>query len=288
VRCYIKLLVVILFTIFACTPARDIAFTLKPGVGSRYSGEITVNSSLKIPVGGKAATTTQQALLVFSMEVKEQAKNGVRMELRYDRMQISMQSGPINYRYDTATGEGNAELGILNGFTGKSFYILFSEYGELLDISGINIILNSLIKKEDLTQSLLSLLLAFFDEARVKENFRSMFRYFPDKPVKPGSRWSIIDTIDREGLTFSSKNTWYLKRAGKEFLDLQLTAQIRGKDPRVEVSGSQEGKLTVNRDTGIPQKGVIFQKMNGYIPGTDKQKTKVEITGETVFTFREM
>ena len=199
--------------------------------------------------GGMKIRQTQEFLM--SEKVKEISPEGTAtIEQTIESAKMEMDQGPMaKVSYDstkpaTAEGEAAKMMQPLAWLVGKSFTFVRDKTGQIVEIRGMEDLLNSLmdeIRKETQGNPMSAMIVSQVEKMFSEENFDSLnqcsFEALPTEAVGPGSKWqsSTSQTVPMMGQL--TRDTTYTFE-GFEALDAHKCAKIAF---TFKAASSQEG-----------------------------------------------
>jgi hypothetical protein len=183
----------------------------------------------------------------------------------------------MNISYDSQQPEENLTeiekmiAPVFAGLIGKSFSLIFGPDGSVKSITGIDEIIqemmNDLSAKNPAIMQSGGQLLKSFNSTALKQSFEQSFKIYPDKPVKIGDSWEANQTNLIMGLEQTTHNIFTLKSIENNIATIDIVTGIAAKpeDNEIEgeLSGSQEGQISMDIKTGTTLLSVLIQKQTG-------------------------
>ena len=166
---------------------------------------------------------------------------------------------------------------IFSGMVNKSFMVTVGPKGDVLKVDGLEELVSGMMDaipgteesktkmKEQLNQS--------FGEQQIKQSFGQIFNLYPDKPVKTGDSWNKEMDYELSGMKSKQLVTYKVKdiTSDKVILDLKGDIKLSGnsqKDtsvtmPAMNIGGSENGTITLDRTSGLASSGDIDMTIKG-------------------------
>ena len=171
---------------------------------------------------------------------------------------------------------------VFSGIAGKTFTMKVDQEGKVIEVSGIEEMVKSMVDSMDFDantkQQMQASLEDQFNEQSIKDAFAQAFYIFPNKKVKDGDSWTKTFTMG--GKTPSKQTTTYtVTDIEGDIVTLDTKTDISSVG-EMEISGSQTGKVLVDSRTGLMVNGNFDQNMKVKVQGMDMDiKAKGTVKG---------
>lgn len=204
----------------------------------------------------------------------------IEMDFMYDHMAMSMNSGrfAINYDSDSASAPAQdlqeqkmkeAFDNSLGRMIKKPMQVTVDSSGKVKEVKGYRELLQSIADSgSGRSQNLGGLM----SDKQIDQLFQQTFSTFPTKPVSIGEEWTNEFNMDQNGIPLKFKNTYklieILEKENEAIIDLKGTISMAmhqdKSNVKMEGSGTQTGKLTIDMNTGLVKTGkqILDIKMN--------------------------
>lgn len=250
----------------------------KPKQGEKYDAITNTKSSIKQSMMGQEMVIDMNYDVNMLYEVVKAAEN-TSLNMTYDKleMDMSMMGQNIKMSSDDPDNSNDANKPF-KALKGGKISVIVSPDGKVVDIQGAEDLANRI---GDASPAEKETLKAFVS----KDNLRSMteqsFGLFPGKPVKIGDSWKKAMTIESP-YKLTSDNTYKLIKVenGLAYIDVngivstggaqKMTAN--GMEMTVELTGDQQGTMSIDEATGIIKEFNVAQNLKG----------KMEVMGQEV------
>jgi len=151
---------------------------------------------------------------------------------------------------------------------GKAFTMRVDEEGNILSVSGLDEIINTMIDSaglnEEMELQMRASLRDQFNEQELKNQFAHIFMIFPDKAVNQGDSWQRNYSI--AGKVAADFSTIYtVKQKDGDLVSLDAKSAIRPAGGDMEVKGTQSGTLLVDSKTGLVLQAEFIQEMEAKV-----------------------
>lgn len=281
-KTYGFLLLIILMIISCARPKIDLKLNIKPG--SVYKYRVTTKQQISQIIQGKVLDMDQTIIMEYRYDIKEINEQGnTIVKIVYDKVGY-MQDGPLG-KIEYRSWEDTTDIPMIaRGFAslvGQEFLVEISSQGSIVDVKGTDKVIKKMLEdldlpvvgamKEEMEKNMRN---QFGDEA-FKENMKSMFCFYPNRPVGVGDSWQATWRMSK-GFPMILHNTWKITKMSdtEVFLDVHTKVesnkeatlmQIGGIEMSYDLSGEQKGTMVVDRETSWCTKSHLEQTLEGMI-----------------------
>lgn len=261
---------------------------LKLEKGACYVFHHTSDQDITQTIQGKKQEIQQTMLFEYEMLVQDIDKeNNYIIKNSYTKVAFS-QDGPMGTIEYDSTKPSKTVHPVAKGFAGlvnQSFIIKMNKEGKVVDVIGVDKMLDSILKKMEfpteaarkMTEKTMK---KQFGEDALKEQMENMFLNYPEKPVGPGDKWTRSISLTR-GFPMNIENAYSLKKFEGDTAFINIRSTIRpnrnsegmkmgNMTMKYNIQGVQTGTMEINRITGLTTSSTLEQKMTG----------KIEINGK--------
>lgn len=269
--------VVMLFVVSGCNQALDLG--LKVQKGDKYNTHMVNNQETLANFNNQEIKTNQIMDMNLSLEVKDidQDKN-VTIYYKYDSMKISSESASQKIEYDSEQDDENNPLSLVyGGIIGKGFTVKLDKKGQVLEIKGIDELLDSMVATipgdSEQKQAFKKSLAQTFGDDAIKAMLEQSMNYYPKQSVKTGDTWeNKMDINVLFPITITNKWKLLGEKDGLLNIDVQATIKADSKNESVDfmgvkanvnLAGDCKGTINVNKANGITGNGKLVQNMSG-------------------------
>jgi hypothetical protein len=222
-----------------------------------------------------------------AFDVKDVQGDNYIMDMKYKavKMNMVMPGGAGAMTFDSNTTEDIATQQnispILKAIIDKPLEIVMSKTGKVESIKGIEklheAMVNSMDKNipEQMKQQMITQLGSQFSDEALKTMFAQNSSFFPDKPVSAGDRWNMKSSTTVSNFKMDLDMKMTLKSIENDAVDIAIEGTIftpegyeqetRGITTKVTLKGTQQGLVTVNKNTGWIISSNITQHFEGNI-----------------------
>lgn len=243
----------------------------------------------------------QSNLMVF--HVLEANTNDYLLEVSIAQMSMKVITPMSVIEFDSQKpATDNALSQAMAKFIGKPFQTRISKTGQILEIKGVDELMNSTLNgmsglddqsKDQMKQQIEQI----FGPDALKGSLESIFSFYPSKGVKSGDTWKTESSMSEFPINIF--NTWTLGVenpsstviTGKStFSSKGKMTKIMGFDAKLSVSGEMTSSYNLNHESGWIKNGKNEMLISGkvIIPKNDQvaedMEVPVTLKGETTFS----
>jgi len=295
------------FSLFAAIATDDdsvrLAYTFK--IGEVYTMTQRSHQTVKqfimgIEQPGENVYAGEMELKVISL-----TETGARLQAQFIRLKHASKSMMGEQIMDSEGSEETAQNSVFRAMMRKSFFIVLNSSGKVENVEG----------HENLWAGVAAIGLDDDTEARLKESLNQMLTknalksnieqalvYYSEKRVKPGDSWRSTGGFPM-GFPIQIDNAWSLATLDAASANVnaegiytttdkeKVITLVNGLKAKVDLTGTQSTKASVNIKTGWPSelkivsslKGTMTLLAGGMLPMD--MELPMEISGETSYTF---
>ncbi|MCY6960290.1 DUF6263 family protein [Clostridium brassicae] len=265
------------FALSGCNKALDLSLNLKKG--DKYNIHVVNDQKTSVTAENQEIKSSQVMDMNFSIDVKDVDKDkNTTVDYKYDSIKMSAESNGQKMEYDSKKNDSNNPLGaIYGGIIGKGFTVKLDKKGQVLDIKGMNELLDSLVEKipasDQEKKAVKDALKENFGDEAIKSMVKQTMNYYPQKSIKTGDTWENKYDI-KAIFPMSVSNKWKLigEKDGALNVEVQSTIaadtknkpiDFMGLKANMKLDGDCKGTIDISKDNGLIQKGSMTQNMNG-------------------------
>lgn len=268
-----------LFTLAGCKNATNLSLNVKKG--DKYNIHEVVDQQATMTINNQDTKTNQVMDMNFAMDVQDVDKDkNVTMNYKYDSIKVSTESVGGKIEYDSKKPDSKSPLGSIYGaIIGKSFTVKLSNKGQVLEVKGVDELLNSVVDKfpgnAEQKKTLKATLADSFGDEAIKSMISQTMDYYPQNEIKTNDTWeSKYNVKVMFPMTVNNKLKLLGEKDGLLNVDVQSTVAADTKDKpadfmgfkaNVKLNGDCKGTVDINKETGIMTKGNLTQTMSGDI-----------------------
>lgn len=265
----------------SCTVDSRLNMKFTPKVGDVYHINIIMDQEIKQTVSGQDSTINQKLGFGFSLTAREADEAGnTWVDVKYEWVQLDQKSDMGNVVYDSRnpTNEDNPLATGFKVLVGKGYSMKISPDGEVLEVTGIDTMISDILKEIGVTdEQLIAQMEQQFKEKystdSLKEQAGNMVINFPDEPIEIGDSWT--STVSSSSLVPVNVETTYTLTSYENELATVNVVSVISQDAegaetnlgpykvRYNLSGTQEGTITVDTKTGWSVNSTIDQAIAG-------------------------
>jgi hypothetical protein len=202
------------------------------------------------------------------------------VKVTFDSVVFKQVSNLGTVEYDSANPPGTIHP-MAKGFAalaGNTFTMKVTPAGKITEISGLDTMVDSILKKLDLPETASKAVVEKsvrkeFGEDAVRDNMEIFFAVYPEQAVSVGQSWTRKITMSK-GIPTAAENTFTLKEANAEVLLLEVAGKLSSNPdaPPMDLgnrkisytlNGDIAGTMKLSRQTGWIRGAEMTQKWNG-------------------------
>ncbi len=166
---------------------------------------------------------------------------------------------------------------IFAGIKEKEFIMKVNEEGKVLEVSGFEKIINSMIDsmgvEGDAKMQVQASLQDQFNEQAIKDQFAQVFSIFPNKEIKVGDKWEKSLQVGGR-MPAKYMTTYTVKETEGDHVSLSAQTNIGSDNSesdsyQMEIKGTQNGSLLVDSKTGLVINAEFDQDMEAKTQGME-------------------
>jgi len=281
------------FFLFQACKTDKIALKLNLKEGKTYTMKTTVKQNMTQTIQGNTQEIQTDITAVLDYKITSRSGDTMSIDLIYSKMNLSMKSPFVNMAINSdQPQEGNVMYDIISQLIGQKISMKVLNTGEVVYMSDFGEIMDAILEKIQLPEGynkdqMKQQFNRSFGEGSIAGNFKLMFEYLPEKPVKEGGNWETTTETDFmiNGLYESE---WTLKEIkdqtavieGETDITAARTAVETGMQQfpvEMEMTGTQNTLLNVDKSTGWIESGEANIKMDMTLFTSNPQMGEMEI-----------
>lgn len=261
------------------------SISLRPNVRPDQSFKLVFESDQNVmqELNGQATNikvNVGMGMTLTGVEI-EGPDTGIRIE--YDWTRFTQDHPQMKVDFDSRKPE-TAGHPMAKGFAsivGEGFVLVLDASGQPTAVRGVDELLANVTKKLDLSaedperaEIARQGLEKHFSQAGLLSTFRQTFGFYPPEPIAVGESWErTFEMGPSAGLSIA--NRWTLLSVEDKLAKIAVTSQItspnqqpaEGEEGPVtqKITGSQEGTLNVDLDSGMPMTAHLTQDLEGTV-----------------------
>lgn len=293
----------ILFVFAGCSSAINLGLNVKKG--DKYNVHEVVDQKMTMTANSQEVNTNQVMDMNFAMDVQDVDKDkNVTIAYKYDSIKISTESAGQKMEYDSKKQDSTNPLSSIYGaIVGKGFTVKVSNKGQVLEVKGVDELLNSIVSKipgnDEQKKTFKSTLAQSFGDDAVKSMINQSMNYYPQNAVKNNDTWESKYSIKAIfPMEINNKLKLLGEKDGLLNVDVQSTinsdtkdkpADFMGFQANMKLKGDSKGTVNINKETGLMEKGNLTETMTGEMEllanKTIPQNIKVPMKMEAKITY---
>ena len=267
------LLVALVFALAGCSQSgsggirggEKIRLEMKPEVGSEYKLVNRLEQDISTSVMGMSQDMKQKMEFYFRQVVTDVNDKGEStLAVTYERIVYQMDGVmdmAFNYDSDHPDSVGSPIDQAFAPLKGATFTMITDKYGKIVDLQGLDTILNKMSGDGAASQ--------VFDAENLKKTMQGMLAVYPDVLVGEGDTWGA--TTDLSGqYPMSLETTYKVEKIEKDAVFLNVDGSIASSEGAdlggmgtLEIEGNQAGTLEIARETGMVISANFTQDIEG-------------------------
>jgi len=220
------------------------------------------------------------------------SENEIGLDFMFTSIKMNMDSGDYQFGFSSETDAefaSEADLGpMLRAMTNLPFHMTMDKQGNVKSVSGIEKMMVAMKESihdeidEFTKEQMVGQFGQQFNEESMQSNLGQWFAIFPTKEVRIGESWNTNQTISTGQVNMHANIETTLRRVHNNVAELSVEANFEtdapiiqsngGMETAISISGSQKGKMEVDKTTGWVIKGELKQEI----------ETKIDIFGMTL------
>lgn len=244
---------------------------------------------VKIAMTGKLAYT-----------VKEIANNTYSLDSRYIDIGMKMDAGGMSMEFSTTTTPTDTMSKIMSkmmkAITSGSFKINMSKQGRVLEVTGIEALLDGMMNQfpglpEAQKAQLKQQMAQSFGDKSLRGSIEMATAIFPDKPVAIGENWTV-EVLNNGSMPIKMNTQFVLaevtdthyivKGNAKVETDKNASTKSNGLDMTFDLKGTATSELKINKTSGWIVTGVTKQNLSGSAIASGEQLPSPMTIGMTM------
>src|SRR4030042_1010412 len=205
--------------LISCGKGEKIQLQLKLKEGSSYEIKAGADQKISQTIQGQKMDMTQKTTMEYTFAVEKVEPNGnATAKISYNSIKFE-QDGPggkIEYDSSNPPEKITPSAAGFAALKEGTFTVILSPEGRVVDMKGIDKMLDLVIEKLDLPDEATRIQAKenaqnFFGEQVMKEMMESMMAIYPEKPVGVGDTWSKVVLVSK-GFPMILTNNFTLKK----------------------------------------------------------------------------
>lgn len=289
----------------SCGPKKT-ALRLNFEKGKTYYYDVTSDQDISQTIMGQQVAIRQQMIFGIAMEVVDKDKDSnLVISTMYNKIKFRQESatGVIEYDSDKPASDSsdNPLARVFSSMKGGSFTVVMTPMGKVKEVRGYEDLVNRVVDNvsngsDSLKAVMKNTVGSQFSDKSVIESLESSWNIYPEETISEGDHWTkTIKTSS--GFPIISENTYTVKKISSDKVTLDVSSKIHTDENTkpnsmgmlYDISGTQTGKLVLDKQSGMIEKGDLKQEMQGSLtlrgegpgeklqwPMSIKSSTKIE------------
>lgn len=272
----------------------QLKFNLK--AGEKYLFSSVVKQHITQEMMGQKIVTKQDMTsdYIYDVQAVQNGTTTINVTFNALKMDTDVAGGMQQLHFDSANPDaGTGELKVLTNLIGKSFLMRVNETGQVENIEGLAELIESIDDQhaEILKQS--------FGDSSIIQSMNQITNIYPDKPVNTGDSWVKKSSGSIAGMLHSTVTSQFSLSAINEgvatlSVDGQMVfSKLEGsnnplfQNAELDLNGTQQGTMEVDRATGLPTQTTLKQNVNGTL-AIQGMEIPMNIESDIIITGKKM
>lgn len=212
---------------------------------------------------------------LYSMAVADDSAGIKSISTEYKNLRMDMNVMGMNINIDSnqpdnSSGDDSNLLQkmmgkMFSGIIGKPFIIKADEEGNVVEVTGFDALINSMVDSLNIDEDQKAMALASmkgqFNDDEIKKQFAPVLSIFPNKKVKVGDSWEKAYSV---GGNMPAKfvTTYTVKQIEGDHVSMEAKTKISSDgSEEMKLSGTQDGNIMVDSKTGLTINASFTQKI---------------------------
>ena len=278
VRFRMTLFCVLILTFLFCGATQAMELNMNVHTGEKYSLHEFEQHNFVYTINNREIEKKNFLDINLYMEILgvDKDKNAT-IQYRFDTIKIMEKISRKTIDYDSTQDSLSSLFGdIFNGFIGKSFTAKVDKKGHVLDVQGVDDILNSLLDSlpgyEQNKEETKKIIVKILSDDILKRKLK--MEYYPDKNINIGDTWESKDVEVMKPAVVIKKRTLISEQDGILHIEISNTLDRIPSDFKI-LKLNVSGKVDINKNNGLVQSGYEDGNIEGEIETTNPQGEKV-------------
>jgi len=253
--------------------------TIKLNKGQIYSQKISFKSASEQTVNGVKGNTTSLSESGGKFEVV--AVKDTLYTLKATFGAVSTKVIKDGDTISNSNGAANPTFELLSKITGKSYTMVMSNTGRIIETKGLDVIFDELLKNlpasaEPVKAMMRKTLASAYGDSAIRRSAELSTALYPAKAVKEGDNWAAENSGGDNMMTPKVKGVYTLDKVNSSeyLISNKSTIEIKNSASKVEmnnfsmkynVSGTMTSNSKVDRKTGMIMEMKALQNISGVI-----------------------
>ncbi len=292
----IALLAILLLAVSVYSAGKTVTLKLNLQKGQSYGVKMVMDQFITQTLQGQKMEITQNIAMGYVLEVMDRDQSGnMKVKVTYKTISFRSKTPMVSLEYDSEKQTDQIDPSLVGyaALVGKSYTMTFTPAGHVLEVGGINEMIDEIISKlelpdEEMKNSVKAQMQAQFGEESIRESMENAFAIYPEKEVKKGSKWKKR-IIMSKGFPMIVDTIWKLKSRVDGISTLEVASKVKPNPDAAPldlgimkmsytVSGKQGGTIEVDEDTGWTLRAKIIQNISGTVKMEGQQNMEWPMT----------
>ncbi len=268
-----------------CSQAYDLKYNFKKDTVYRYYQE--TNMVITQTVGNKEQKVTNDFKGITDFKFLGIEEQNIVLGISFETMTIHVENEMFTIDYDSSKPieDGNLIAEVYQRILGKQFKMTISPYGKVLDINGIDSIIDVAVNDiPDLSENakfqVKNALSGHLGKESLQGNMQLLLGIYPEENKEVGEKWSTSTTLksvvkaklDNEWIFSDDKQDEWTFIAKGTISTTGEPSKMNGMDVNFKLNGNQDSKFVLNQNDGWFEEATQEQRIEGVIIVGNKEQ----------------
>jgi len=276
-----RTLFTLFFALIVITPcqSQNADLSLKLEKGNEYKQTIVSKATVVQEVTGQKISMVMTISGAMSFLVKDIAENGYNMEIKYEKLSMSMQMPQGSLEFTSEKNDPNDIFStILGAMINRPFEITMSKLGKVTEIKNVEDLWEGAINQfeqlpEMQREQIKAQIMKAYGADALRGNIEMVTAIYPDNKVNYGDKWTVNTTLE-SGMSanmsteyeFAELTSDYALIKGNSIIetaDKDAYIESNGMPMKYDLKGSMGSEIKVDKNTGWILEAKIKQEIKG-------------------------
>lgn len=268
------LLLIVGLSMSAFAQKETLRYNLKNG--ETYSMNAKAKMLMKQDMGFTKMEMGMDMDISYSFLVKGKSGEIYDLEIKYTRMVMEMNTPQGKMTIDASNPNASDPTSqVLKGFLDSPFMVKMDTRGQILEVNGLDEMMNNILKNMNLPASQKEVLAAqlsqSYGQESFKQNMSNNMPVFPENAVSPGETWETTLKLNTQFFPIDIKATYTYKGVengawlidGKADMAMKGSQNANGMDIEYDLTSDMVYNQKLDKSTGWPKDTNAKMNMKG-------------------------
>ncbi|ADL51922.1 DUF6263 family protein [Clostridium cellulovorans] len=277
---YLLIIMMLMISLLSgCKSNSLIQLNVKEGDSYKVTQQIEQNISIKL--GQQGINMSGNTTIVYIYNIIDVAEDGITtINVKYDSLIEKQNAVGATLDFDSTKDMDNStpQNLALKSIIGKEFSFKISREGKILNIDGVNEILEAIVSNiKDIDENQKGVLTHFLNQTvgndAIKDSLNQSMDIYPGKEVKVGDSWTK-ETVLNAAVPMKINSAMTLKEIKDDLVTIDVNSELSANDiikslqtvginMNYNGTGKETKTLKVSKSNGFLQSGDIIQTLSG-------------------------